>query len=151
MPTKREEDAAAAVNEGRDPALPGAGWYPDPSYPTREWYWDGARWTRRHRKKPTPKPGWYPDPQAEGREWHWDGSAWTGRHRTRAKRNNFSSAYNLLPTWAQVTIPILAVIFILSLIAAAGEEETTSHPTGPSPGEIHRAEEEFLEELAPRA
>jgi hypothetical protein len=146
MPTKREEDEALAAHRAAGSGNADPGWYPDPGYPSRDWQWNGSRWTGRHRKRWTPKPGWYPDPEVESREWHWDGSRWSGRHRERVKRNNFSSAYNLLPMWAQVALPIVAIIAIFGLLAA-GEDQSDSHHPGGNPVEREELELERQLEL----
>jgi len=153
MPTKREEEERAAAHTDLGGGSPAPGWYPDPSYPTREWFWDGARWTRRFRKTPTASPGWYPDPTEDTREWHWDGTRWSGRHRPRRKRNNFAGTYNLLPTWAQITIPFVVALVIIGVIAGGGEsdEDGFTHP-GIERIERERAqrERELEEELTER-
>jgi hypothetical protein len=38
---------AGTYGEARPPALPPAGWYPDPAGSAGERYWDGAAWTER--------------------------------------------------------------------------------------------------------
>jgi hypothetical protein len=35
--------------QGQRPALPPAGWYPDPAEPGRQRYWEGAHWTANQR------------------------------------------------------------------------------------------------------
>ncbi|HEY5977461.1 MAG TPA: hypothetical protein VIT85_06345 [Solirubrobacterales bacterium] len=131
MPTRREEDEALAAHRAGGSAAADPGWYPDPVDPTREWRWDGSRWTGRYRRKRIAAPGWYPDPAFPSREWHWDGLRWSGRHREKALRTDFASVYSLLPTWAQVTIPIVVLIGLIGVFAGDGENGgDTQHPGG---------------------
>ena len=69
------------------PALPPAGWYPDPTNPGGQRYWDGQRWTEQAAAAPapTPPPGWYPDPRGGEQQRYWDGSAWTERTQAKAR------------------------------------------------------------------
>jgi hypothetical protein len=66
---ERERDS-----QGEEPALPPAGWYPDPENEEAERYWDGAEWTE-HRHEV--RSGWYPDPENPEIERYWDGEQWT--------------------------------------------------------------------------
>lgn len=49
-----------------------AGWYPDPSDPQIEAFWNGAGWTA-HK--------WFPDPKDPEARLFWDGARWTGDRR----------------------------------------------------------------------
>lgn len=63
-------------------ALPGAGWYPDPSQPGQERLWTGevwSEWTRSPdpmRREPTPT-AWHTDPTLPGQERLWAGECWS--------------------------------------------------------------------------
>lgn len=55
---------------------PAPGFYPDPTDPSRELYWDGDKWTNEAAIS-VPDPGFYPDPNDPKVERYWDGKRWT--------------------------------------------------------------------------
>ena len=50
------------------PQNPPPGWYPDPSVPGAQRWWDGARWTE-HSSAPQPVPGAAPPTAQQSRQW----------------------------------------------------------------------------------
>ena len=70
----------------------------------------------------SPDPGWYPDPRKPTRYRYWDGSQWTDQ--TRKKQGGgFRAAYGRLPRWAQIAIPIVAILVVVSAVAGGGESD----------------------------
>jgi hypothetical protein len=70
----------------------------------------------------SPDPGWYPDPRKPTRDRYWDGSQWTDK--TRKKQGGgFRAAYGRLPRWAQIAIPIVAILVVVSAVAGGGESD----------------------------
>jgi uncharacterized protein DUF2510 len=104
MPTKREEEEAAKRQEVAAP--PGGAAEPPPQGEARA----GS----------TPSAGWYPDPRDPSRDRYWDGAKWAGQTRKRQGKG-FVAAYRRLPIWAQIGIPVLAVLVVIAAVAGDGE------------------------------
>ena len=71
---------------GGTPPLPPPGWYPDPSDPAMQRYFDGHNWTSHCVPAPAPPfsaqptpPGWYPDPSGYAGQRYFDGHNWTSQ------------------------------------------------------------------------
>jgi hypothetical protein len=67
-------------------------------------------------------PGWYPDPRKPTQDRYWDGAQWTNQTR-KGKSGGVVGAYRKLPKWAQISIPIIAVLVVIG--AAAGGDESS--------------------------
>lgn len=78
-----------------------------------------------------PGPGWYPDPRKPTQDRYWDGSQWTGQTR-KGKGGGFVAGYRRLPRWAQIGIPIVAILVIVGA-ATGGDESDKSVSTSDTP------------------
>jgi Protein of unknown function (DUF2510)/Domain of unknown function (DUF4352) len=75
-----------------------------------------------------PGPGWYPDPRKPTRDRYWDGFKWTDQ--TRKKQGGgVRAAYGRLPRWAQIAIPIFAILIVVGAIAGEGESNDSGGPS----------------------
>lgn len=78
-----------------------------------------------------PGPGWYPDPRKPTQDRYWDGSQWTGQ--TRKKQGGgFRAGYGRLPRWAQIGIPIVAILFVVAAATGGDESDKSGSSTSPS-------------------
>lgn len=70
----------------------------------------------------SPAPGWYPDPRKPTQDRYWDGSKWTGQTR-KGKGGGFVGGYRRLPRWAQIGIPIVAILVVVGAATGGGESD----------------------------
>lgn len=66
-----------AKQQGDFMTQPGAGWYPDPSDPSRQRYFDGTAWTESYAPLPAPPAG-VSQPAKPGKHWNWKWIAGVG-------------------------------------------------------------------------
>lgn len=95
-------------------STPPAGWYPAPSDPGLQEWWDGGRWTGLRSPAPARRPGWFADPSGSGWRW-WDGTHWTIHRVDRLDRPR-------LPIWFSIPLLIVLPVFLYDLYPVLAEQ-----------------------------
>lgn len=78
-------------------------------------------------------PGWYPDPRKPTQDRFWDGTQWTSQTR-KSKSGGVVGSYKRLPKWAQIAIPIIAVLIVIGA-ATSGDESSGGGSDSASSGD----------------
>jgi len=90
-------------------------------------------------------PGWYPDPRKPSQDRYWDGSQWTSQTR-KGRGVGAVGAYRRLPKWAQIAIPIVAVLVVIGAAAGGGESSKSGSAENANTAANHSAVDENQED-----